>query len=231
MYARACVVCLVACVGCWGADGKRQDHAFIAEETAAHGELTDAPTWLVDPLDGTTNFVHDYPFVCVSIGLAVARELVVGVVYNPIMDQMYTAVKGGGAFLNNLPIRVSGQTELGAALVCTNIGASRDPGFIAAVGGNMQRLLSAKLGGLRMSGSAAMNMAHVAAGKLDAYYEVGIGGPWDMAAGAVLVREAGGVLADPRGGEFGLFSRCIICGTPAISEKVLQHLSWDGVRL
>lgn len=125
------------------------DHRFIAEETAADNELTDAPTWLVDPIDGTTNFVHAQPYCAVSIGFAVDSELVLGVIFIPALDEMYHAVRGGGAFLNDQPIRVAGAGDLSQvcarraaapsrgnstcsaqALVVNNIGASRDHGFI-----------------------------------------------------------------------------------------------------
>ncbi|KAK9868681.1 hypothetical protein WJX84_007107 [Apatococcus fuscideae] len=104
----------------------KQSQGFTAE-------LTDEPTWLVDPVDGTTNFVHRWPFVCVSIGLAIKKELTVGVVYNPVMNEMYTAVRGTGAFLNSKPISVSQTAQLGASLVATEIGTTRDSETVAAI--------------------------------------------------------------------------------------------------
>ncbi|THG11424.1 hypothetical protein TEA_017129 [Camellia sinensis var. sinensis] len=131
-------------------------HKFIGEETtAACGvtELTDEPTWIVDPLDGTTNFVHGFPFVCVSIGLTIGKVPTVGVVYNPIMDELFTGVHRKGAFLNGNPIKVSSQSELVKSLLVTEVRS------------------------LRMCGSCALDLCGVACGRIDLFYELGFGGP------------------------------------------------------
>ncbi|PIA38371.1 hypothetical protein AQUCO_02800217v1 [Aquilegia coerulea] len=119
-------------------------HKFIGEETtAANGitELTDQPTWIVDPLDGTTNFVHGFPFVCVSIGLTINKVPTVGVVYNPILDELFTGIRGKGAFLNGNPIKVSTQSELVKSLLVTEVGTKRDTTTVDATTGRLNRLL------------------------------------------------------------------------------------------
>ena len=185
-------------------------HRFIGEEeSAALGRtpgLTEEPTWLVDPVDGTTNFVHGYPFTCVSVGLAVGRQMQVGVVVCPPLGETFWAVRGGGAFLNGERIRVSRCRELASALVATEIGVSRDAAVMDAVLGRVRALTSASRS-LRCCGSHAMQLCGVAAGRLDAFYEIGFGGPWDCAAGSLIVEEAGGAMLDPAGGSFDLMAR------------------------
>ncbi|TYI04324.1 hypothetical protein ES332_A10G009300v1 [Gossypium tomentosum] len=176
-------------------------HKFIGEETTAAcgaSELTDEPTWIVDPLDGTTNFVHGFPFVCVSIGLTIGKVPTVGVVYNPIMDELFTAVLGKGAFLNGTPIRVSSQTELVKSLLATEVGTKRDKLTVDVTTNRINSLLF-KVRSLRMSGSCALNLCGIACGRLDLFYELGYGGPWDVAAGVLIVNEAGGLVYDPGG--------------------------------
>lgn len=189
-------------------------HKFIGEEdSAAQGgasQLTDDPTWIIDPIDGTTNFVHQYPFVGVSIGLAVAKELVLGVVYNPILEEMFTATKGGGAFLNSSPIKVSSTTELNKALVATELGVARDDVSHNAAVARFSEL-SRVTRSIRCCGSCALNMCGVACGRLDGFYEIGYGGPWDAAGGAVIVREAGGVVIDPSGPQGVGRKRAVCC--------------------
>ncbi|CAL9761734.1 unnamed protein product [Musa acuminata subsp. burmannicoides] len=184
------------------------DHKFIGEETSAAfgtAELTDEPTWIVDPLDGTTNFVHGFPFVCVSIGLAIGKVPTVGVVYNPIIGELFTGVRGQGAFLNGNPIKASSQSELLKALLVTEVGTKRDKSTVDATTNRINNLLF-KVRSLRMCGSLALNLCGIACGRLDLCYEIGFGGPWDVAAGAVIVHEAGGLVFDPSGGDFDLMS-------------------------
>ncbi|KAL3820808.1 hypothetical protein ACJIZ3_006713 [Penstemon smallii] len=202
------------------------DHKFIGEETtAAFGttELTDEPTWIVDPLDGTTNFVHGFPFVCVSIGLTIGRIPTVGVVYNPIMDELFTAIHGKGAFLNGKPIKASSQNELVKSLLATEAGTKRDKSTLDASTNRINSLLF-KVRSLRMSGSCALNLCGVACGRLDLFYEVGFGGPWDVAAGAVIVREAGGVVFDPSGKDFDISSQRIAASNPFLKDAFLEAL-------
>ncbi|KAL7213701.1 hypothetical protein ACSBR2_016264 [Camellia fascicularis] len=169
-------------------------HKFIGEETtAARGvtELTDEPTWIIDPLDGTTNFVHGFPFVCVSIGLTIGKVPTVGVVYNRIMDELFTCVHRKGAFLNGNPIKVSSQSELVKSLLVTELLNFRK-NLLSTSGINGMTFLCDLVKSLRMCGSCALDLCGVACGRIDLFYELGFGGPWDVAGGAVIVTEAGG---------------------------------------
>lgn len=160
---------------------------FIGEEqTAANGgvipELTDAPTWMVDPVDGTTNFVHGQPMVCTSIGLAVGKRCVVGVVFNPILDEFFEARLGGGALLNGRPVHVSPRGDLRECVVGTEIGIGRDEETLDAMMDRIRKVTK-EVRGIRGSGSCAINMCSVAMGRADAMFEINIGGPWDVGAG------------------------------------------------
>ncbi|BAT77321.1 inositol-phosphate phosphatase-like [Vigna umbellata] len=199
-------------------------HKFIGEETTAAGgnaELTDEPTWIVDPLDGTTNFVHGFPFVCVSIGLTIRKIPTVGVVYNPIINELFTGIHGKGAFLNGNPIKVSSQTELISALLATEVGTKRDNLTVDACTNRINSLLF-KVRSLRMTGSCALNLCGIACGRLDVCFELGFGGPWDVAGGAVIVREAGGVLFDPSGADFDITSQRVAASNPFLKDALVD---------
>ena len=155
----------------------------------------------VDPIDGTTNFVHNYPFVAVSIGFIYDSLPRVGVVYNPFSDSLYEAAEGSGrgTLLNGRQVRIdSVATSIKDCLLVNNIGHCRYHEFIDESTERVNKWLRAGLRGYRASGSAAQNLAHVASGQVSCYYEHGYGGPWDVCAGMVLVREAGGVVWDAR---------------------------------
>lgn len=203
-------------------------HIFVGEESAfltGVQDLTDAPHWFVDPLDGSINFVHGYPFVTVSIGLLIEKVPVVGVIYNPFLEELYTAYLGGGAFLNGKPLQVSSTQNIENAILATTLGASRNRLYLNPLLFRLRELLLNKLQGFRISGSTAQNLAHVASGKLDCYFdEDGFGGPWDVAAGIVLVKEAGGELRAIDGGGF-VFETGrgnLVCGNKAIVEEVVE---------
>lgn len=199
-------------------------HRFIGEEDSSElgyvSELTDEPTWMVDPVDGTTNFVHGFPFVCVSIGLAINRTVVVGVVYNPVLDELFTAVKGGGACLNGQRIHVSDTAELGKALIATEFGVFRDDESLSAIFDRLHRLVS-KARSIRCTGCCSANMCSVACGRVDGFFEIGFGGCWDVAAGSLIVHEAGGHLLDPSGSSFDIMSRRVLC----TNSKLAPHIS------
>ncbi|KAJ0963554.1 hypothetical protein J5N97_028676 [Dioscorea zingiberensis] len=202
------------------------DHKFIGEETSAEygtAELTDDPTWIVDPLDGTTNFVHGFPFVCVSIGLTIRKVPSVGVVYNPIINELFTGVHGHGAFLNGNPIKASSQNELVKSLLATEVGTTRDTSTVDATTNRINSLLF-KVRSLRMSGSCALNLCGIACGRLDIFYELGFGGPWDVAAGVVIVQEAGGLVFDPFGGDADIMSRRMAASNGHLKERFLVAL-------
>lgn len=197
------------------------EHKFIGEETtAAYGatELTDDPTWIVDPLDGTTNFVHGFPFVCVSIGLTIGKVPAVGVVYNPILDELFTGVRGKGAFLNGKLIQVSSKEELVKCLLATETGTKRDKATVDTTTNRINALLF-KVRSVRMSGSCALNLCGIACGRLDLFYETGYGGPWDVAAGIVIVEEAGGRIFDPSGKDFDITVTRIAASNPLIKDS------------
>ncbi|KAI8145444.1 hypothetical protein BJV82DRAFT_603682 [Fennellomyces sp. T-0311] len=201
------------------------EHRFIGEETMAEGveaEFTEEPTWIVDPIDGTTNFVHGHPFVAVSIGLTIAKEPVVGVVYCPLFNELYSAAKGHGAFLNEskrLPLYQPSPPPLGdlsQCLVATEAGSDRSPEVFGKKMNLIHTLLKQKeqngkqAHSIRCTGSAAINMCSVAKGVVDVYWEVGCW-EWDVCAAIVIVRESGGIvvtgshIADPS--PVNLFSR------------------------
>ena len=202
------------------------EDAILGEEGGVAGSPEGRFRWVLDPLDGTTNFVHGYPLVTVSIGLAVGKKLVLGVVYNPLMDELCSAVTGRGTHLNGRRVHVGTATGVTTALVCNNIGASRNPEVNATPTRRLLALLQANIRGLRNSGSAAQNMMHVACGRLDAYFEDGFGGPWDVAAGHVLIEEAGGVCAHHLGGSFQLMAGKgqVLCGNKAVVEDIARVL-------
>ncbi|KAI9637081.1 uncharacterized protein MKK02DRAFT_34123 [Dioszegia hungarica] len=180
------------------------EHKFIGEETYAGEKITDAPTWIIDPIDGTTNFIHGFPMVCTSIGLAHKGVPVVGVIYNPFMDQLYSAAKGRGAYLNQtqkLPLtgKAKPLLSLGHALIGVEYGSNRlSPGLPSKVRTFQTLAADVKEGGkmahsLRSLGSAAINIAVVASGGLDMYWEIGCW-PWDVTAGICILHEAGGAV-------------------------------------
>lgn len=205
-------------------------HSFIGEEEAAAAggcpPIGPEPTWCVDPLDGTTNFVHAFPFVCVSVGLLVDHAPTLGVVFNPILDELFVAATGRGATLNGVPIKArEGATELSTSLVGTEIGTSTDPAVLDAMYGRVRSFASAARS-LRCGGSCALGLAAVAAGRLDAFFEVGFGGPWDAVAGACIVAEAGGVVGDPAGGPYAAGARRVLAAaTPALAAECAAVLA------
>ncbi|CAF1176246.1 unnamed protein product [Adineta ricciae] len=202
-------------------------HKFIGEESAAAGAKTvfgDDPTWIIDPIDGTTNFVHGFPFVAISIALAIKKEVVIGVIYNPVLDKLYSAVRGKGAFRNGRPIKCSGQKDLALSQVAGEYGSSREPHIIDAKCQNM-RVIIEKVHSIRAVGSAAMNLCMVAEGSCDAYFEYGIH-IWDYAAGDLIAREAGAYTSDPSGGPLNLLHRCILCtATKELAQQITPLLT------
>ncbi|XP_068956293.1 inositol monophosphatase 1 isoform X3 [Petaurus breviceps papuanus] len=208
-------------------------HSFIGEESVAAGEysvLTDNPTWIIDPIDGTTNFVHRFPFVAVSIGFVVGKKMEFGVVYSCIEDKMYTGRKGKGAFCNDQRLQVSGQEDITKSILLTELGSSREPEIVKIILSNMERLLCIPIHGIRGVGTAAVNMCLVASGGADAYYEMGIH-CWDMAGAGVIITEAGGVLLDVTGGPFDLMSRRIIAASSrALAERISKEIQLIPLR-
>lgn len=170
-------------------------HAILAEESGERGKSDFQ--WVIDPLDGTTNYLHGFPQFAVSIALMHRGRLENGVVYDPVHDEMFTAVRGGGALLNDRRLRVTEQKGLKGALLGTGI-PFRDQRYMDAYL-EMLKDLTRETAGIRRPGSAALDFAYVAAGRLDGFWELGLS-QWDFAAGALLVQEAGGMVSDIRGG-------------------------------
>ncbi|MBM3996618.1 MAG: inositol monophosphatase [Planctomycetes bacterium] len=176
------------------------EHAFLGEEEGAAKEKlpNDAPpTWIVDPIDGTTNYVHDFPFYCISIGLQVEGELVVGVVYEPTRKEMFSAARGHGAWLNGERLRTSSAPSIDRALLATGFPPDMAKGELAL---EWWRYFSFNARSLRRTGSTALNLAYVAAGRFDGFYAFD-NHVWDVAGGIVLVREAGGMVTRVDGSE------------------------------
>ncbi|XP_026218197.1 inositol monophosphatase 1 [Anabas testudineus] len=203
-------------------------HRFIGEESVAAGEacdLTDSPTWIIDPIDGTTNFVHAFPFVAVSIGFSVNKQMEFGVVYSCLEDKMFTARRGKGAFCNGSPLQVSAQEDIKQSIIATEFGSSRDPEAVDHIFSSLRSILCIPVHGVRGAGTAAINMCLVASGCVEAYYEIGIH-VWDVAAGSLIVSEAGGVLMDVDGGVVDLMSRRIIAANNRnVAERIIKEIS------
>jgi myo-inositol-1(or 4)-monophosphatase len=200
----------------------RPGYGFLMEERGLVQGPDKTHRWIVDPLDGTTNFMHGVPLFCISIGLEREGEVVAALVYNPVHDELYTAERGQGAFLNNRRLRVSARTTLADCLITTGIPHRGRPGherFLA----HCKRLMG-QVAGIRRTGSAAMDLAWVAAGRFDGFFEQGLS-PWDMAAGTLLVREAGGHVTDAKGGKRMFESGEIVAGNSHVHRAMLELLA------
>ncbi|MDE1961969.1 MAG: inositol monophosphatase [Xanthomonadaceae bacterium] len=167
------------------------DHAILGEETGKTGKSD--KVWIVDPLDGTHNYLRGFPHYCVSIGFMDHGDLVYGVIYDPLRDELFTASKGDGAFVNDRRMRVSKRETLAGTILCTGFPPRQHQHLDAQLA--ITRALLRDADDIRRTGSAALDLAYVAAGRLDGYFEPGLQ-PWDMAAGCLLVREAGGTFCD-----------------------------------
>nr|AAX61156.1 myo-inositol monophosphatase [Oreochromis mossambicus] len=202
-------------------------HCFIGEESVAKGEpciLTDKPTWIIDPVDGTTNFVHGFPFVAVSIAFAVNKELEFGVVYSCLEDKMYKARKGKGAFCDNEPIAVSDVKDINRSIIIFEHGTDRSPEKVTKIFFTMQKILCIPVHGLRGSGTAGYKQCLVVIGGSEGVFDIGIH-CWDIAAGADIVKEAGGILLDVDGGPFDLMSRRMVsANNETIAKRIIKEI-------
>lgn len=188
------------------------DHAILAEESGAQGESD--TVWIIDPLDGTTNYLHGFPVFAVSIGVQVNGRMEHGVVYDPMRQELFTTSRGQGAQLDGRKIRVSGQKQLERALVGTGF-PFRQADIEVEPYLSMLGKVVCNTSGVRRPGAAALDLAYVAAGRLDAFWETGLCS-WDLAAGSLLIREAGGIISGLDGSESFLESGHVLCGTPKI---------------
>lgn len=195
------------------------NHAFLAEETGKSGESE--YVWIIDPLDGTTNYLHGIPHFAVSIALEYKGTLDQAVVYDPIKQELFTASKGKGTLLNNKKIRVSNRKDLDGALLATGFpfgDAHSVDEFIDSF-----RSLYPKIAGIRRAGTASLDLAYVACGRLDGFWEFGLK-PWDIAAGVLLVQEAGGINSEISGGVNYLDNGNIISANPKIIKAMLKNI-------
>lgn len=188
------------------------DHAILAEESGASGNSD--TVWIIDPLDGTTNYLHGFPVWAVSIGVQEKGRMEHGVVYDPLRQELFTASRGQGAQVDGHKIRVSGQQELPRALIGTGF-PYREADMDITPYMNMLSKTILNTSGVRRAGAAALDMCYVAAGRLDAYFETGLKS-WDLAAGALIVREAGGIVSGLDGSENFLETGHVLTGTPRI---------------
>jgi myo-inositol-1(or 4)-monophosphatase len=195
-------------------------HAILAEESGG----SEAPAeyrWIIDPLDGTTNFLHGVPIFSTSIAVEHRGEVVAGVVYDPTRDEMFSAEKGSGAFLNGKRLKVSTQARMIESLLVTGFPYNVAENPDAAVERFVGFLMAAR--GVRRLGSAALDLSYVAAGRFDGFWEVVLN-PWDMAAGALFVREAGGVTTDMTGAPLNIYQKRVVASNGLIHEAMLEVL-------
>jgi myo-inositol-1(or 4)-monophosphatase len=198
-------------------------HGILAEESGQTRGARDSDyLWIIDPLDGTTNFIHGFPVYAVSIALAFRGQIQQAVVYDPTRNDLFYASKGRGAFLNDKRIRVSKRIRLAESLVST--------GFPYRKGDNLKRYLAMmeammpKCAGLRRPGAAALDLCYVAAGRCDGFFETGLN-PWDIAAGALIITEAGGLVGNFTGESDYLYQRELVAGNPKIYAQLVQVLA------
>lgn len=211
------------------------EHDILGEESVEPGAAASAAAieehsaseylWIVDPIDGTTNFVHGNPYFCVSIALAFKGDLLLGVIYDPMHDEMFVAEKGKGAYVHGNPMKVSKESKLSDSLLTVGF----NPDYNFAMPANMKGInaLSTKTRSLRAMGSAALHLAYVAAGRVTGYYEVGLNA-WDTAAGVLLVKESGGQVTDTKGGSFQLGTRHLVATNGPIHQELLGVLEEAG---
>jgi len=202
------------------------DHLFLAEESLKEcgGETY---RWIIDPLDGTTNYIHSYPVFSVSIALEYKEEIIVGVILDPLRDELFWTEKGAGAYLNCAPVEVS-KVEMSESLITTGF-PFRSKEMIDTYM-KLFKNVFLKVGDLRRSGSAALDLAYLACGRCDGFFEFGLS-PWDIAAGSLLIKEAGGIVTDFGGGNDYIWTGNIVAGNPEIHKEILKEVKkvFEGV--
>ena len=203
----------------------RPGYGFIGEEGGTREGTDKANVWIVDPLDGTTNFLHGIPHFAVSIGLQREGALIAGLVYNPANDDLFLAEKGKGAYLNDQRIRVAARKKLNESVIACGLPHIGRGDF--EIAGAELAAIQPQVAGLRRFGAAALDLAWVAAGRLDGYWERNLSS-WDMAAGIVLVREAGGFVSDIAGGDKIFETRDIVAGNDTIHRELVKILKPIG---
>lgn len=197
------------------------EHGILAEESGLHGEGTEYQ-WIIDPLDGTTNFLHGFPQFAVSIALKHKNRLETGVIYDPVSQELFTASRGEGAQLNGKKIRVSGQTGIAGSLLSTGF-PYHEQSYLDTYLETMKALMG-PAAGIRRPGSAALDLAWLAAGRTDGFWEFNLNA-WDIAAGILIVREAGGIITDFQGNDNYLKTGDIIAASPKVFPEMLKIIS------
>lgn len=207
------------------------DHYILGEESVQPGPeasaqalqetLNEEYVWIVDPVDGTTNYVHGFPFYSISIALAYKGEIIVGVIYDPSRDEMFVAEKGKGAYVHGKPTAVSGEITLETSLLAT--GFPTDQKFAFPINMTGLQHLAPQVRNIRSGGSAALHMAYVAAGRLTGFWEIGLNA-WDLAAGVLLVTESGGTVSDTAGRPYELSVRHVVATNGAIHTQLVDAL-------
>lgn len=197
------------------------DHNILAEESGKHTTPSHFE-WIIDPLDGTTNFLHELPHFAISIAVREKGKLMHGVVYDPVKNELFSASRGDGAKMNDFRIRVSGQKKLDKALLATGF-PYHDFSYVDAYMASLKELML-QTAGIRRGGSAALDLAYVAAGRVDGYWEFNLK-PWDIAAGALIVMEAGGLVTDFTGDDNFLTSGNIVAGNPKMLQAMAKTIS------
>jgi myo-inositol-1(or 4)-monophosphatase len=195
-------------------------HAFLAEESGASGNAD--TTWIIDPLDGTTNFMHGFPVFAVSIACQVQGRLEHGVIYDPMRQELFTASRGEGAYLENRRLRVSRQRTLEGALIATGFPYRENLHYLDNYMAMMRTVIT-RAAGLRRPGAASLDLAYVAAGRVDGFWEIGLK-PWDTAAGCLMIREAGGLIGTLDGGEYKQGGN-IVAGNPRVFNALVEALA------
>ncbi len=195
-------------------------HRFLTEESLKE-EGAGEYRWIIDPLDGTTNYIHGYPVFSVSIALEFNRDIILGVIYDPLSDDLYTAEKGGGAFLNGKPVRVSNVTDMSNGLIATGF-PFRKRNLMDAYLQLFKNIFN-RVSDIRRAGSAALDLAYVASGRCEGFFEIALS-PWDIAAGSLIIKEAGGIVTDFAGGSDYLSTGNIIAAIPAFHEEMLKEV-------
>jgi len=197
------------------------NHNILAEESGSRTVGTSEYKWIIDPLDGTTNFTHGLPVFCVSIGLELRGELLLGVIYDPNLDELFVGEKGKGSSMNGKRIRVSQSSPLMKTLLVTGFPYDIVENPANAIGHFVNFLMNAQA--VRRMGSAAIDLAYVAAGRYDGFWEVALN-PWDMAAGALIVQEAGGKLSDFSGNQHSIYTKEIVASNGLVHEEMVKIL-------
>jgi myo-inositol-1(or 4)-monophosphatase len=199
----------------------RPGYGFIGEEGGIRAGDDKTHTWIVDPLDGTTNFLHGIPQFAISIGLSREGTIIAGVIFNPANDDLYVAERGKGAFLNDQRLRVAGRRKLNECVIACGL-PHIGRGDLELSRQELTEIQS-RVAGLRRFGAASLDMAFIAAGRLDGYWERNLQ-PWDMAAGTIIVREAGGIVSGIEGNDDPLKTGSVICGNEFVHAELVKIL-------